>query len=48
MKLVEFLIIGHQSANQGCPPQRAALNQFAILASIGLSTRPSITAVIFV
>ena len=35
------LIVGHQSANQGCPPQRAALNQFAILASIGLSTRPS-------
>jgi len=40
------LIVGHQSANQGCPPQRAALNQFAILASIGLSTRPSITVVI--
>jgi hypothetical protein len=36
------LIVGHQSANQSCPPQRAALNQFAILASIGLSTRPSI------
>ena len=37
---VRPLIVGHQSANQGCPPQRAALNQFAILASIGLSTRP--------
>jgi hypothetical protein len=37
------LIVGHQSANQGCPPQRAALNQFSILASIDLSTRPSIT-----
>jgi hypothetical protein len=24
------LIIGQQSANQGCPPQRAALNQFSI------------------
>ena len=35
------LIVGHQSANQGCPPQRAALNQFSILASIDLSTRPS-------
>ena len=34
------LIVGHQSANQGCPPQRAALNQFAILASIDLPTRP--------
>ncbi len=44
---VRPLIVGHQSANQGCPPQRAALNQFAILASIGLSTRPSITVVIF-
>ena len=33
---VRPLIVGHQSANQGCPPQRAALNQFAILASIGL------------
>jgi hypothetical protein len=40
---VRPLIVGHQSANQGCPPQRAALNQFAILASIGLSTRPSTT-----
>jgi hypothetical protein len=38
---VRPLIVGHQSANQGCPPQRAALNQFAILASIGLSTRPN-------
>jgi hypothetical protein len=28
---------GHQSANQGCPPQRAALNQFLILASINSS-----------
>ena len=41
------LIVGHQSANQGRSPQREALNQFAILASIGLSTRPSITVVIF-
>ena len=40
---VRPLIVGHQSANQGCPPQRAALNQFAIFASIGLSTRPSTT-----
>ena len=48
MKLVEFLIIGHQSANQGCPPQRAALINSQFSASIGLSTRPSITAVIFV
>src|ERR1700730_6463529 len=40
---VRSLIVGHQSANQGCPPQRAALNQFAILASIGLSTRPNLT-----
>jgi hypothetical protein len=39
---VRPLIVGHQSANQGCPPQRAALNQFAILGSIGLSTRPSL------
>jgi len=37
------LIIGQQSANQGCPPQRAALNQFSIPASIDLSTRPSET-----
>ena len=36
------LIIGQQSANQGCPPQRAALNQFSIPASIDLSTRPSL------
>jgi hypothetical protein len=35
------LFVGHQSTNQGCSPQRAALNQFAILASIGLSTQPS-------
>ena len=35
------LIIGQQSANQGCPPQRAALNQFSIPASIDLSTRPN-------
>src|SRR6516225_7152932 len=35
------LIVGHQSANQGRSPQRAALNQFSILASIGLSTRPN-------
>jgi len=35
------LIVGHQSANQGCSPQRAALNQLAIPASISLSTRPS-------
>ena len=40
---VRPLIVGHQSANQGCPPQRAALNQFAILASIGLSTRPRLS-----
>ncbi len=42
---VRPLIVGHQSANQGCPPQRAALNQFAILASIGLSTRPSLDSI---
>jgi hypothetical protein len=42
------LIVGHQFANQGCSPQRAALNQFSIPASIDLSTRPSITVVIFV
>jgi hypothetical protein len=36
------LFVGHQSANQGCSPQRAALNQFSILASIDLSTRPSL------
>jgi len=36
------LIIGQQSANQGCPPQRAALNQFSIPASIDLSTRPNL------
>jgi hypothetical protein len=41
------LIVRHQFANHRCSPQRAALNQFAILASIGLSTRPSITVVIF-
>jgi hypothetical protein len=35
------LFVGHQSANQGRSPQRAALNQFTILASIGLSTKPS-------
>ena len=35
------LIVGHKSANQGRSPQRAALNQFSILASIGLSTQPS-------
>jgi hypothetical protein len=35
------LIVGHQSANHGRSPQRAALNQFAILASIGLSTKPN-------
>ena len=34
------LIVGHQSANHGRSPQRAALNQFAIPASIDLSTRP--------
>jgi len=34
------LFVGHQSANQGRPPQRAALNQFAIPASRGLSTQP--------
>ena len=36
------LIVGHQSANHGRSPQRAALNQFAIPASIDLSTRPSV------
>ena len=41
------LFVGHQSANQGRPPQRAALNQFSIVASIDLSTRPNITVVIF-
>src|SRR3982074_1129644 len=35
------LIVRHQSANHRRSPQRAALNQFAILASIDLSTRPS-------
>jgi hypothetical protein len=35
------LVVRHQSANHRCSPQRAALNQFAILASIDLSTRPS-------
>src|SRR5512132_42179 len=45
---VRPLIVGHQSANQGCPPQRAALNQFAILASIALSTRPSLREVLLV
>jgi hypothetical protein len=39
--VVRPLIVGHQSANQGRSPQRAALNQFAILASRGLSTRPN-------
>ena len=38
---VRPLIVGHQSANQGRSPQRAALNQFPILASMGLSTRPN-------
>ena len=37
------LIVRHQSANHRRSPQRAALNQFAILASIDLSTRPSTT-----
>jgi hypothetical protein len=41
------LIVRHESANQGCPPQRAALNQFPILPSRDLSTRPSITVVSF-
>ncbi|MFZ0458339.1 MAG: hypothetical protein WAM17_07840, partial [Rhodoplanes sp.] len=36
------LIVGHPSANQGRSPQRAALNQFAIPASMSLSTRPSL------
>src|SRR5438128_9398953 len=35
------LIVGHQSANHRRSPQRAALNQFAIPASIDLSTRPN-------
>src|SRR5207253_5716410 len=39
------LIVGHQSANHGRSPQRAALNQFAIPASIDLSTRPSLNTV---
>src|SRR5215470_4604323 len=39
------LIVGHQSANQGRSPQRAALNQFPILASMGLSTRPSYSVI---
>jgi hypothetical protein len=34
------LLVGHQSANHRRSPQRAALNQFAILASRGLSTQP--------
>jgi hypothetical protein len=38
------LIVRHQSANHRRSPQRAALNQFAILASIDLSTRPSTAA----
>jgi hypothetical protein len=42
------LIVGYQSANQGCSPQRAALNQFAIPPSMGLSTRPSITVAFFI
>jgi hypothetical protein len=36
------LIVRHQPTNHGCSPQRAALNQFAILWSITLSTRPSL------
>lgn len=35
------LIVGHQSANHGRSPQRAALNQLAIPPSMALSTRPS-------
>jgi hypothetical protein len=30
---VRPLIVVHQSANQGCPPQRTALNQLSILPS---------------
>jgi hypothetical protein len=37
------LIVCHQPANHGHSLQRTALNQFAILQSITLSTRPSIT-----
>jgi hypothetical protein len=40
------LIVRHQSANHRRSPQRAALNQFAILASIDLSTRPSGVALV--
>jgi hypothetical protein len=36
------LIVRHQPANHRRSPQRAALNQFPILASIALSTRPSL------
>jgi hypothetical protein len=36
------LLVGHQSANHRRSPQRAALNQFAILASGGLSTQPKL------
>ena len=39
------LIVRHQSANHRRSPQRAALNQFAILASIDLSTRPSVKSI---
>ena len=35
------LIVRHQPANHDCSPQRAALNQFAILTSTTLSTQPS-------
>ncbi len=35
------LIVRHQPVNDRRSPQRAALNQFVILASIALSTRPS-------
>ena len=41
------LIVGHESANHCRSPQRAALNQFAILASIDLSTRPKAVPVRF-
>jgi hypothetical protein len=45
---IRLLIVGHQSANQGCSPQRAALNQFAIPAPIDLSTPPSITVALLI
>ncbi len=40
---VRPLFVRHQPANHCRSPQRAALNQFAILASMALSTRPSLS-----